>query len=224
MPAFTAAPALRENTSAAETGLLGATAWTRTLQAGETLFLEGENPTAVYQVLEGILKLTWATPGGRETISELLLPGDIFDLPSALDGCPYPLTCKAPSNSTARVAVVCRGALTEDPQLGWRCQAQLIQQLRRLRSHPVAAAAERVEVRIARALLWLADSLGTSTGNSVTFPLWLTRQEIAEWVGTTTETVIRVCSDLKRRGLIEFGKRQFTLLNTAAMFQLTEAA
>lgn len=224
MPALTAAPAVRESTDVLAIGLLGPTAWKRTLQAGETLFLEGESPTAVYQVLEGFLKLTWSTPGGRETISELLLPGDVFDLPSALDGCAYPLTCKAPSNSTARVAVVCRGALTEDPQLGWRCQVRLIQQLRRQRSHPVAAAAERVEVRIARALLWLADSLGTRAGNSVTFPLWLTRQEIAEWVGTTTETVIRVCSDLKRRGLIAFGKGQFTLINRGAMLNITDAA
>jgi CRP/FNR family transcriptional regulator, nitrogen oxide reductase regulator len=206
------------------TGLLGPTAWTRTLQAGETLFLEGENPTAVYQVLGGFVKLTWATPGGRETISELLLPGDVFDLPSAFDGCPYPLTCKAPSNSTATLAVVSRGALLEDPQLGWRCQVRLVQQLRQQRSHPVATAAERVEVRIGRALLWLADSLGTRSGSGVTFPLWLTRQEIAEWVGTTTETVIRVCSDLKRRGLIELSKGHVTLVNAHAILELTEAA
>lgn len=207
-----------------QTGLLGPSAWTRTLQAGETLFLEGENPTAVYQVLDGFVKLTWATPGGRETISELLLPGDVFDLPSALDGCPYPLTCKAPSNRTATVAVASRGALLEDSQLGWRCQVRLIEQLRRQRSHPIAAAAERVEVRIGRALLWLAAAVGTRNGCDTTFPLWLTRQEIAEWVGTTTETVIRVCSDLKRRGFIEIAKGQATLVNTHALLQLTEAA
>lgn len=223
MPALAAAPFVRENLHQ-QTGILGTSAWTRTLQAGETLFLEGESPTAVYQVLEGFLKLTWSTPGGRETISELLLPGDVFDLPSALDGCAYPLTCKAPSNRSAKVAVVCRGALLEDQQLAWRCQARLIQQLRQQRSHPVAAAAERVEVRIARALLWLADALGTRSGQSASAPLWLTRQEIAEWVGTSTETVIRVCSDLKRRGLIEFGKGEFTLLNAHAMLALTEAA
>lgn len=224
MPALAIAPGARENVPATQMGLLGPTAWTKTLQAGETLFLEGENPTAVYQVLEGFLKLTWATPGGRETISELLLPGDVFDLPSALDGCPYPLTCKAPSNHAATISVIARGALLEDPQLAWRCQARLIQQLRQQRSHPVASAAERVEVRIVRALLWLASSLGSKAGPSVTFPLWLTRQEIAEWVGTSTETVIRVCSDLKRRGFIEFGRGQFTLVDAHAMFQLIEAA
>lgn len=204
--------------------LLGPTAWSRTLQPGETLFLEGEMPNAVYVVVEGFVKMTWASPGGRETIAELLLPGDVFDLPSCLDGCAYPLSCKAPSNSTAKLAVVSRGALLEDPELFRRCQLRLVQQLRRQRSNPVAAAAERVEVRVARALIWLAESLGARVGTKIVLPFAMTRQEIAEWVGTTTETVIRVCSHLRRRGLIDLEKGQLTLLQPAEMQHLTEAA
>lgn len=204
--------------------VLGPQACSKTLQPGETLFLEGENPTAVYQVQEGFVKLTWVSPNGRETISELLLPGDVFDLPSCLDGRPYPFTCKAPSNNGAKVWVVSRGLLLEDPQLSWRCQVRLVQQLRRQRTNPVASPADRVEVRLSRALLWLAEALGSQVGPRVSFPLWLTRQEIAEWVGTTTETVIRLCSDWKRRGLIECGSGSLTLVNSRAMFDLSEAA
>lgn len=61
----------------------------------------------------------------------------------------------------------------------------------------MASPADRGEVRLSRALLWLADSLGHQAGQRVTFPLQLTRQELAEWIGTTTETVIRLCSDWK---------------------------
>ncbi|MBT9584202.1 Crp/Fnr family transcriptional regulator [bacterium] len=203
---------------------LGVTAWNRSLQAGETLFLEGETPTALYQVEHGCVKLTWNSPGGRETISELLLPGDVFDLPSCLDGCPYPLTCKAPTSSPAGLWVASRGALLEDPQLAWRCHARLAKQLRQQRSHPVAAAAERVEVRLTRALLRLAERLGTSTSQGLSFPLWLTRQELAEWVGTTPETVIRICSHLRRRGLIEMEKGLLTLIQPGLLLELTEAA
>jgi len=204
--------------------LLGGSAWGRSLQAGETLFLEGELPNALYQVERGCVKLTWNSPGGKETISELLLPGDIFDLPSCLDGRAYPLTCKAPTGCPASLWVISRGVLLEDPQLAWRCQGRLIQQLRQQRSHPVATAAERVEVRLTRALLWLAERLGTPCGQGISFPLWLTRQELAEWIGTTPETVIRICSQLRRRGLIEMERGQLTLLKTGQLLELTEAA
>jgi CRP-like cAMP-binding protein len=204
--------------------LLGDRAWTKILQAGEALFWQGDTPNAVYQVLEGFVKLTWASPCGRETISELLLPGDVFDVPSCMDGSPYPFTCKAPSNSSAKVAVVSRGLLLEDPQLSWRCQARLVQQLRRQRNTRVASPADRVEVRLSRALLWLAESLGEPAGQKVTFNLQLTRQELAEWIGTTTETVIRLCSDWKRRALIQWDRQLLTLVNTQQMAFLGEVA
>ncbi|MBS2038898.1 Crp/Fnr family transcriptional regulator [bacterium] len=204
--------------------ILGELAWVKQLQPGEALFWQGDSPNAVYQVVEGFVKLTWASPCGRETISELLLPGDVFDLPSFLDGSPYPFSCKAPSNATARVAVLARGAYLEDPEVGWRCQARLVQQLRRQRSHQVACPADRVEVRLSRALLYLAQSLGQSAGQSVRFPLSLTRQELAEWIGTTTETVIRLCSDWKRRCLVEWDRQSLTVVNPKQLAFLGEAA
>ena len=207
-----------------DTSLLGERAWTKTLQAGEALFWQGDSPTAVYQVLEGFVKLTWASPCGRETISELLLPGDVFDLPSCLDGSPYPFSCKAPSNSSAKVAVVSRCILVEDPQLAWRCQSRMVQQLRRQRNSRVASPADRVEVRLSRALLWLAESLGQRSGQRISFQLHLTRQELAEWIGTSTETVIRLCSDWKRRSLIEWDRHRLTVLNPQQLASLSEAA
>lgn len=204
--------------------ILGDRAWSKSLQPGETLFWQGDTPTAVYQVVDGFVKLTWTSPCGRESISELLLPGDVFDLPSCLDGSPYPFSCKAPSSGTATVAVVSRSILLEDSQMGWRCQTRLIQQLRRQRSTRVASPADRVEVRLSRALLWLAESLGEQVGQRVTFQLKLTRQELAEWVGTTTETVIRVCSDWKRRALIEWDRQLLTLVNVPQLAFLGDAA
>lgn len=212
---------LERNTPPAN--LLGPSAWSRRLRSSETLFLEGDAPTSLYQVREGFLKLTWSTPGGRECISELLLPGDVFDLPSCIDGAPYPFSCKTLSHSAALLSVVSRGALLEDPELGLRCQARLVQQLRQQRSHPLATV-ERVEVRITRALLWLASGARERVASGLTFPFPVTRQELAEWVGTTTETVIRVCSQLRRRGLVSFQRGSVTLLRLSELLRLCQAA
>lgn len=202
--------------------LLRPSAVCRAMSSGETLFSEGETPTALYQVHRGFMKLTWASPGGRETIIELLLPGDVFDLPSCLDGRPYPLTCKAPSNAPAAIWVVSRKALLDNAALGLRCQTRNNQQLREHRAHPVSMAGERVEARVGRALLWLAESLGKAEGSATSFPLLLTRQELAEWVGTTTETVIRICSDMSRRGLIAAKKGEVRLLDVPALRALSD--
>lgn len=198
--------------------------WSKVLLAGETLFWQGDSPTCIYQVVDGFVKLTRTSPCGRETIAELLLPGDVFDLPSCMDGSPYPFTCKAPSNGSARVSVSSCGLLMEDPQLNWYCQAQLIRQLRRQRSNPVACPADRVEVRLSRALLYLAECLGQCQDGVVSFTLQLTRQELAEWIGTSTETVIRLCSEWKRQGLIEWNRQRLKLLIPQQLSFLSDVA
>lgn len=204
--------------------ILGELSWMKTLQAGEALFWQGDSPNAIYQVMEGFVKLTWASACGRETISELLLPGDIFDLPSCLDGSAYPYTCKAASNGGARLAVLPLGAYLEDPEVSLRCQTRLILQLRRQRNTRVACPVDRVEVRLSRALLYLAENLGHTAGCGTSFDLKLTRQELAEWIGTTTETVIRLCSDWKRRSMIEWDRHMLTLTNVRQMTVLGDAA
>ena len=100
----------------------------------------------------------------------------------------------------------------------------MVQQLRRQRSARVASPVDRVEVRLSRALLWLAESLGETVGQRVSFQLQLTRQELAEWIGTTTETVIRLCSDWKRRSFIEWDRNLLSLLNMPQLQFLGDAA
>ena len=205
-------------------GLLNGRGWDRIVPAGATLFSEGEAPCALYEVRSGCMKMTWTSSTGKETISELLLPGDIFDLPSCLDGRPYPLTCKAVSGDSTLVSAVNRGELLADPILLKRCQSLLWEQLRQQRSHPIGSATERVEVRITRALLWLASRLGDPSLGTPRFHLPLTRQELADWVCTTPETVIRAMSQLRRRGLLHESAGYLALTGYRDLIQLAEAA
>lgn len=62
-------------------------------------------------------------------------------------------------------------------------------------------ATQRVERRIVEALLELAPRIGESTHGGTRIEL--TRRDIAEIVGTTVETCIRVFSRLKAQGLVE---------------------
>lgn len=63
-------------------------------------------------------------------------------------------------------------------------------------------ALERVESRIASLLLKLSDKTGNKTGEGIMIDMKLTKQDIAEMVGTTVETSIRTMSKLRKLGII----------------------
>jgi CRP/FNR family transcriptional regulator len=67
--------------------------------------------------------------------------------------------------------------------------------------------------RTAGLLLKLSEAFGTETEEGVVINLSLNRQELANMVGLTRETVTRVLSDLKRTKVIETDKNQITILN-----------
>ncbi len=75
-------------------------------------------------------------------------------------------------------------------------------------------AGERVERRIARTLFMLSSKLGPT--------LPFTRQEIADMAGTTTETAIRVMSQLKERGVIRSGRGRTIIIDEAKLRLLSE--
>jgi CRP-like cAMP-binding protein len=193
---------------------------TRQLEAGSILFHQGQNPCNLYQLKSGCLKLSWMVSSGKEVIEELLVPGDLFDLPSCLDGRPYPFSAQVVANQDAEVLWIPRQELMADPKLLQACQNQLWCQLREARTHPIASSSERVEVRLTRAILWLASRLG----QSASFRLPLSRQELADWVGTTPETAIRILSQLRRRGWLEEERGQVTLLRFTELKACAAAA
>ena len=63
-------------------------------------------------------------------------------------------------------------------------------------------AVEKVESRIASLLIKLADKAGIKTDNAVAIDMKLTKQDIAEMVGTTVETSIRTMSKFKKLGIV----------------------
>jgi len=75
-------------------------------------------------------------------------------------------------------------------------------------------AGERVEQRLARTLLMLSVKLGST--------LPFTRQEIADMAGTTTETAIRLMSNLKDRGIIRSTRGKVVILDETKLKLLSE--
>jgi CRP/FNR family transcriptional regulator len=80
-----------------------------------------------------------------------------------------------------------------------------------------------VEYRMARLFSTLAGRVGQRNGQGVFIPLPLSRQEIADLVGTTIETAIRVMSRWHKEGVVETDKKGFLIRDEAALREIAPA-
>jgi CRP/FNR family transcriptional regulator len=104
--------------------------------------------------------------------------------------------------------------LADHPQVALRIINVLGERLREAQSRLRDLASERVEQRLASVLLMLSAKLG------LTIPF--TRQELADMVGTTTETVIRIMTSLKQRKIVRTVRGKVIILNEEKLRLLSE--
>ena len=174
---------------------LGQITTARHLDADNVLFWEGDKPDFFYIIRRGRIKVFKHSSQGKEMIIAFFGPGDMIGEVAIFDDKPFPATAQA-VEPTEILQVDGRSFLhivAEFPDISLGIIKNLSARLRESQSRLRDIATERVEQRVARILLMLAEKLGDS--------LPFTRQEIADMTGTTTETAIRVLSQFDERGI-----------------------
>jgi len=78
----------------------------------------------------------------------------------------------------------------------------------------------RIETRLARFLLKLADDMGQRRQDGIFIPLVLSRQEIADMIGTTIETSIRIMSRWAKENVVRTEKDGFVVVDRASLESL----
>ncbi len=170
----------------------------------DVIFSEGDPSEWFYIVTEGKVKITKLSQDGKELILELIHPTDFFGGLAVIRGFPYPANAIAMEDT--KLLKMSRSnlmrVLDRFPNLMY-CMAQQVGD-RMKESHETLKniALERVEARIALLLLKLADKTGTKGADGVVIDMKLTKQDIAEMVGTTVETSIRTMSKLKKMSIV----------------------
>jgi cAMP-binding proteins - catabolite gene activator and regulatory subunit of cAMP-dependent protein kinases len=81
---------------------------------------------------------------------------------------------------------------------------------------------ERVERRVARALLRLVQEAGRRVDAGVEIDFPVSRQDIAEMTGTTLYTVSRLLSSWEERGIVRSGRQRIILTTPHALVALAE--
>jgi CRP-like cAMP-binding protein len=185
-----------------------------------TIFGEGEKAGYSYKVVSGAVRLCKQMSDGRRQIAEFLLPGDFFGFEWRAD---YSLTAEALSD-----VVLVRYARSRLDRLGEeRCDVQrrlltiLSRDLWAAQNHVVMLGRQTAKERVVAFLLVLAERAHARSGDALDVPMC--RQDIADYLGLTIETVCRAISDLKRARLIAVpGRAQIVVRNLAALRDIVE--
>lgn len=182
----------------------------RTLAAGESLIWEGEDATLVANVIDGVLKLSTTMEDGREQIVGVAYPADFI-------GRPFGGTAghSVTALTDARVCLFPRsdfdGFAREHPQLEHKLLRQTLAELDRTRNWMVLLGRKSADERIATFLLDMSTRLAAGC-DAVRpldeFDLPFSRQQVADILGLTIETVSRQFSRLKRDRVIDLPSRR----------------
>jgi len=170
----------------------------------DVIFSEGDPPDWLYIVVEGKIKITKISQDGKEIILEVIQPLDFFGGVAVLKGFPYPANGVAMEDS--KLLKISRShlmrILDRFPNLMHCMALQLGERMKGSHETLKNIALERVESRIASLLLKLSDKAGAKVNDGIRIEMKLTKQDIAEMVGTTVETSIRTMSKFKKLGVI----------------------
>ncbi|HET8631718.1 MAG TPA: Crp/Fnr family transcriptional regulator [Thermomicrobiales bacterium] len=196
----------------------------RRLRRGEYLFHEGAPAAHVQLLAEGRIKIVRETGDGQEVILRLIRPGEIFGGAGGWGGATYPASAVAGDD-----AVVLRLAADEfvallgaHPEVALALLRELGGRLREAEARILDLQTERVERRIARALLRLANKTGVKSDRGIELGLPLSRQDLAELAGTTLSTASRTLSEWDQRGLVDAGRERVTILRPHALVAIAE--
>ena len=186
----------------------------------ETIFNDGDEATNCYKVISGSVRLCKHMTDGRRQIADFLLAGDFFGFKQFGQ---YKFTAEAvgdvvlmryPQRQVARLS-------SSMPNLRERLLVLLSQRLVGMQDHLVMLGRQTAKERIASFLLHLAER--SDAEERLAFDLPMSRQDIADYLGLTIETVCRMLSELKREKIIAIPNSGQVILNDIETLQtLTE--
>jgi CRP-like cAMP-binding protein len=202
--AFLAASPVFAGVPPREIAALATIAREESYRARDYIFMEGEPAEWFCVVRSGRVKILRAARGGKEVVLELLGPGEPFGGVAVIERRPYPASAQATEASVVlkipREPII---ALSERHPGVIREMALMIgRRLRAAHESVRSLAADPVEARLAAALLRLAERDGERRPSGMALPYHLTRQSLADMIGTTVETTIRIVSRWQQARLV----------------------
>ena len=182
----------------------------RRAKADAFLFRQGDPGSALYILVEGQVKISQLTPEGHQVLLRVAGPGDMLGAVAVLENERYPATAQAADDCRllAWDGPAMLALMQRFPQVAINALRIVSSRVREFQDRYRELATERVERRLARALLRLAGQAGRKVEDGVLIDLALTRQDLAEMTGATRFTVSRMLSEWEGQGIIEASRER----------------
>lgn len=193
--------------------------------AGSTLIYEADEADRVYNITQGVVRVTKLTPDGRRAITGFLFPGDFLGLSYSgkysysAEAINEVAACRFRKEPLAKI-------FEEIPRLERRLLSMVTDELHSAQNQMVLLARKTPTEKLATFLLQISERLGDDQdGASDLFDLAMSRADIADYLGLTIETVSRTFTSLLTRdGLIELPTRhRVRIIDRPALERLAEA-
>jgi CRP-like cAMP-binding protein len=196
----------------------------REKKAGVSFFREGDPAESFFVVQSGSVKLTQVTPEGHQVVLRLIGAADPFGGVAAFGGGAYPVSAEAVTDVTALEwpGQVMASLMETYPKLAINAVRFVAARLHELQVQYRQLATEKVERRVARALLRLGEQAGRRTDAGVLIDLPLSREDIAQMTGTTLYTVSRIISRFEADGLVEAGRQHIVIRDPQALTSIAD--
>jgi CRP/FNR family nitrogen fixation transcriptional regulator len=182
---------------------------------GETIFGEGDELRSSYKIVSGAVRLSRITEDGRRQIVEFRTPGEFVGF--EWDG-QYALSAEAVRDVVAVRYMRTRvdRLVEERSDVRESVVALIRNELRSAHEHLITLGCQGAKERVANFLLQLARKAGAREGEIMEVELG--RQDMADYLGLTLETISRTLSEFRRTGAIALPKRrQIQVLSIARL-------
>jgi CRP-like cAMP-binding protein len=189
---------------------------------GAVIFQEGESAYGFYIVCQGKVKLAKHSHRGKKQILKLLGPGEVLGEETMFDRDVYTAYARTLEETTLHFIErePFLDFLRRHPEIALRFIEKLAREIKGFQDKLMEASYEGSLERLARLLLMMARKYGVETEKGLDVGVELSRQELAELAGISTETAIRMLSRMKERGLITLEGHKIYILDRSGLSEL----
>ncbi len=195
---------------------------TKIVKKGEPIFEEGERLNGVFCIREGVSKLSKLSANGRDQIVKLATKGEVLGQRSVISEELANLSAVAVDDMEVcfipKEGIV--HTLNANPNFTLEVLRHMAHDLREADDVIVNMSQKTVKQRMAEAFLYLKNNFGEDQDGFL--KLTLSREELANVVGTATESAIRIISEFKKKDLLKTSGKRIGIANSKKLEDLVE--
>ncbi|KAB2953836.1 Crp/Fnr family transcriptional regulator [Heliorestis acidaminivorans] len=187
----------------------------RTYKRRSQLMHEGEPLDGIYFIIKGKVKLSKMNPDGQEKVVAVVREGEILGEIVAFDGGPCPYTAETMEEVRAAFLTIkdFNEIVINHASVTMACLQESSLRLRKAYRHMKNLALLDTFGRVAAHLFKMTRDYGVKEDRGIRIDFNITRQEMAQFVGTSRETVSRVLAEFERAGILQVDRHEIVVLD-----------